>query len=113
MEHHVSLTTLIKATLAAIALAAVALVLFILPAEYNIDPTGVGQKLGLSVLAESAQAASLPAVPAAGPNDPDRASQPARLDDRKASPPAEVDASSHERRRYRCQQPAGDGRAGH
>lgn len=53
MEHHVSFVTLIKATLIAIAVSAIALVLVILPAEYNIDPTGVGNKLGLSVLAGS------------------------------------------------------------
>ncbi|MEZ5528647.1 MAG: hypothetical protein R3E57_01690 [Porticoccaceae bacterium] len=63
MEHHVSLTTLIKASLAAIVLAAIALVLFILPAEYNIDPTGVGQKLGLTLLAEAAEAAPLAPQP--------------------------------------------------
>ncbi|WP_461518159.1 hypothetical protein [Porticoccus sp.] len=60
MEHSVSLTTLIKATLAAIVLAVIALVTVILPAEYNIDPTGVGRTLGLSVLAQSAQAAPTP-----------------------------------------------------
>ena len=59
MEQSVSLTTLIKASVAAILLAAVAFVSFILPAEYNIDPTGVGQKLGLTVLAQSAEAAPI------------------------------------------------------
>lgn len=54
MEHSVNLTTLIKASLAAIVAAAVALLTLILPAEYNIDPTGVGQRLGLTVLAQSA-----------------------------------------------------------
>ena len=59
MEQSVSLTTLIKASLAEILLAAVALVSFILPAEYNVDPAGVGQKLGLTVLDESAEAAPI------------------------------------------------------
>jgi len=59
MEQSVSLTTLIKASVAAILLAGVAFVSFILPAEYNIDPTGFGQKLGLTVLAQSAEAAPI------------------------------------------------------
>ena len=37
---------------AAIAVAAVALVVFVLPAEYGIDPTGAGRALGLTRLAE-------------------------------------------------------------
>jgi len=41
--------SLIKATAISLAIAAITLVLFILPAEYNIDPTGIGQKLGLTV----------------------------------------------------------------
>lgn len=53
MEHSVNLTTLIKASLAALVLAAVALLTLILPAEYNIDPTGIGQRIGLTVLAPS------------------------------------------------------------
>jgi hypothetical protein len=56
MEHSVNLSTLIKASLAALVVAAVALLTLILPAEYNIDPTGVGQILGLTVLAQSAEA---------------------------------------------------------
>ena len=62
-DHHVSLTTLIKASLAALVLAGFVLVLFILPAEYNVDPTGVGQKLGLSVLAQPAEAAPMATLP--------------------------------------------------
>lgn len=53
MEHNVNLITLIKASLAALVVAAVALLTLILPAEYNIDPTGIGQRLGLTVLASS------------------------------------------------------------
>lgn len=68
MEHSVSLTTLIKASLSAIVLAAIALVTVILPAEYNIDPMGVGQRLGLSVLAESAEAAPIASPPYAKRN---------------------------------------------
>lgn len=56
MEHNVNLATLIKASLAALVVAAVALLTLILPAEYNIDPTGIGQRLGLTVLAQSVEA---------------------------------------------------------
>ncbi len=66
MEHSVNLTTLIKASIAAIAVAAIVLVTFILPAEYDLDPTGVGQKLGLTRLAEAAEA-----EPAASLGKPD------------------------------------------
>ena len=44
-----SAATLIKASIAAIALAAIVLVTVILPAEYDLDPTGIGGKLGLTV----------------------------------------------------------------
>ncbi len=40
---------LLKYTIASIALAIVILFTIILPAEYNIDPTGIGHKLGLTV----------------------------------------------------------------
>ncbi|GAC34338.1 hypothetical protein [Paraglaciecola polaris] len=67
MQHTVSTKTLLKASASATLVAIVALITFILPAEYNIDPTGIGQELGLTVLAaasatetpnESAQAGS-------------------------------------------------------
>jgi len=51
MQHTVSSNTLIKASLAATVLAAFVLVTLILPAEYNIDPTGIGQKIGVTTLA--------------------------------------------------------------
>jgi len=41
-------TTLIKYTLISFIFAVVTLVIIILPAEYNIDPTGIGSKLGLT-----------------------------------------------------------------
>ena len=41
---------LLKAALAAAAIAAVVLVTTILPAEYGIDPTGLGSRMGLTVL---------------------------------------------------------------
>ncbi|PHR60094.1 MAG: hypothetical protein COA43_07280 [Robiginitomaculum sp.] len=42
--------TLLKASGIAAVIAAIVSVCFILPAEYNIDPTGVGKALGLTVL---------------------------------------------------------------
>ncbi|MGB1299056.1 MAG: hypothetical protein ACPG8A_12305 [Psychrobium sp.] len=52
MQQPQSTISLIKASLFAVIIAAITLVLFILPAEYNIDPTGIGQKLGLTVFNE-------------------------------------------------------------
>ncbi len=43
--------TLIKASLIALIIAVIALVTLILPAEYNIDPTGIGKATGLTQLA--------------------------------------------------------------
>ncbi len=54
MESNQTTQSLIKATVIAFSVAMVTLVLFILPAEYNIDPTGVGEKLGLTVFNEEA-----------------------------------------------------------
>lgn len=53
MQPTVSNKSLLKATVIALVIAAIALVTIILPSEYNIDPTGIGQKLGLTVLASS------------------------------------------------------------
>ena len=55
MESNQTSRSLIKATLLSLVVALVVLVLFILPAEYNIDPTGVGGKLGLTVFNTSEQ----------------------------------------------------------
>ncbi|GAB3465733.1 hypothetical protein [Azotobacter salinestris] len=48
---------LLKATLIAFGAAGVILVTTVLPAEYGIDPTGIGARLGLDALAETAKAA--------------------------------------------------------
>jgi len=58
---------LVKATAAAAVVAAGVLVSAVLPAEYGIDPTGVGRSLGLSVMgAQKTQASIAPApVPTA------------------------------------------------
>ncbi|WOH37974.1 hypothetical protein RI844_01695 [Thalassotalea fonticola] len=53
MQHTLSTAALIKSTIIALTIAVLALVSFILPAEYNIDPTGMGEKLGLTALANS------------------------------------------------------------
>lgn len=58
MQQTVSNTSLLKAFLGAAVMAVIVLVTAILPAEYNIDPTGIGHKLGLTVLAQSKEAVS-------------------------------------------------------
>jgi len=50
-----SATTLIKASIAATLFAIVVLVIVILPAEYNIDPTGIGKILNLTSIAEASE----------------------------------------------------------
>lgn len=50
-QHVVSVKTLIKSSIAATLIALIVFVCFILPAEYNIDPTHIGHKLGLTALA--------------------------------------------------------------
>ncbi len=59
-----SIASLGLATLAALAVAGVVLVVAILPAEYGIDPTGIGEALGLVVLNE-------PGAPSAADVRPD------------------------------------------
>ena len=49
---------LLKGTLLALVSAIVVAILFVLPAEYGVDPTGVGEKLGLLDLGGTEQAAS-------------------------------------------------------
>lgn len=59
---------LLKATAIAIAVASVVLVTAVLPAEYGIDPTGIGASLGLTALAQSpASAPEEPSPPAVAP----------------------------------------------
>lgn len=45
--------SLVKATLIAMVVAAAILVVAVLPAEYGIDPTGIGSRLGLDALAST------------------------------------------------------------
>jgi N-acetylglutamate synthase/N-acetylornithine aminotransferase len=49
----VSTKTLVKSTIVATVMALIMVVCFILPAEFNIDPTHIGHKLGLTVLAHN------------------------------------------------------------
>ena len=69
MQHTVSRSTLIKAALSAIVVAGIVLVTLILPAEYNIDPTGIGQKIGVTVLAQAAEPEVQQSAPAEGSNE--------------------------------------------
>lgn len=48
-----SSTSLVKGTLIALVVAILLLVTTILPAEYGIDPTGVGEKMGLTMLSSA------------------------------------------------------------
>ena len=50
-----STKTLIKAGVIAAIIAIVVLISCILPAEYNIDPTGIGKALGLTAIAEASE----------------------------------------------------------
>jgi predicted lipoprotein with Yx(FWY)xxD motif len=69
-QHVVSTKTLLKSTIAATVIALIVFVVFILPAEYNIDPTHIGHKLGLTALAhhddETAPQADISAAAAQG-----------------------------------------------
>ncbi|MCE2029548.1 hypothetical protein [Sessilibacter corallicola] len=50
--------TLIRSTLFALVAAVVVLTVFVLPAKYNIDATGIGKKLGLTQLSTTNQTAA-------------------------------------------------------
>ena len=50
-----STRTLTKAGMMAIIVAIVLLITCILPAEYNIDPTGIGKALGLTAIAQASE----------------------------------------------------------
>lgn len=47
-----SATRLLRATLLALAVAGLLLITVVLPAEYGIDPTGVGRVIGLTQMGE-------------------------------------------------------------
>lgn len=50
-----STRSLLKATAAAMGVAAVLLITIVLPAEYRIDPTGIGSHLGLDALSQTTE----------------------------------------------------------
>lgn len=58
-----SLAQLGRATAAALAAAAIILVVAVLPAEYDIDPTGLGGAMGLTMLSGPAEAAEAEVLP--------------------------------------------------
>ena len=61
---------LVVATIVALAAAAVLLVTAVLPAEYGIDPTGIGDALGLTAMAETVEGVLLtPLAEGAGEAD--------------------------------------------
>ncbi|HEL5340008.1 TPA: hypothetical protein UOJ00_003005 [Stenotrophomonas maltophilia] len=66
-----STARLLKATALAIGIAAIVLVTIVLPAEYGIDPTGIGKRLGLDGLHTPAE------VPLATASASDAATDPA------------------------------------
>jgi len=58
-----SIKSLIFSCIASFLLAVIILLIAVLPAEYNIDPTGLGEKFGLTVLAQTHEEATIePAV---------------------------------------------------
>jgi hypothetical protein len=67
---HPSARKLVKATLGAIVVAAIILVTTVLPAEYGIDPTGIGTRLGLDALNSTAEAAEPPLLKPASSTPP-------------------------------------------
>ena len=60
-----SLAKIVFATLIALIVASVILVVAVLPAEYGIDPLGTGKRLGLTDLAKASEK---PAAPVVGPD---------------------------------------------
>lgn len=67
-----SAKTLVKASIATVIIAVLALVFVILPAEYNIDPTGVGQALQLTSIAQASEATIVEEVALPEPSHPER-----------------------------------------
>lgn len=63
-----STKSLIKATGVAAIIGLLVLIIAILPAEYGIDPTGLGQKMGLTMLSQASAAEVVPKS-AAGSNN--------------------------------------------
>jgi hypothetical protein len=66
MESTQSTTSLLKASALATVVAVASLIVFILPAEYNIDPTGLGEKLGLTVFSQTTPLPATKTLPSSG-----------------------------------------------
>jgi hypothetical protein len=77
---------LLKATFGAALVAALVLVAFVLPAEFGIDPTGIGSRLGLDVLAraQAAEPGPAPVAPAKAEAAADPLAQAVAIEARKA-----------------------------
>lgn len=52
MEQNLSTTALLKASIIALLLSCLTFICIVLPAEFNIDPTGLGKTLGLTEIAQ-------------------------------------------------------------
>ena len=59
-----SSATLLKATGLAVVVAALVLMLFVLPAEYGVDPTGIGTRIGLTAMSQPEEEVAQPEAPA-------------------------------------------------
>jgi hypothetical protein len=58
-EHATTVSSLLKSTAVALLVAAVVLVVFVLPAEFGIDPTGIGARVGLTAMSEGGEGDSI------------------------------------------------------
>ena len=65
-----SLSTLVRTTVLALLVAAAILVAFVLPAEYGVDPLGVGRRLGLTEIASPTVTVAEPPTGSGGPLAP-------------------------------------------
>lgn len=57
-----SIQSLVLSCVFSIVLAFILLIIAVLPAEYNIDPTGLGKQLGLTVLSNTTSSTAAPAA---------------------------------------------------
>lgn len=64
-----TIRSLFKATAVAVGLATALLITVVLPAEYRIDPTGIGQQLGLNALSQTTSTTKPSATAAADTED--------------------------------------------
>jgi hypothetical protein len=78
-----SVSELARATAVAFVVGAIVVVTAVLPAEYGVDPTGIGTTLGLMRPPEARAARATPALPATVPADSHllKATEPFRTDD--------------------------------